>query len=314
MAAPGEAPTISVVVATYQRAELLAGLLEDLQRQDAARDRYEVIVVDNGSTDGTAAVVARASHVRHVLEPRRGVSHARNRGVRVARGTWVGFTDDDCRVPPSWIATALRLVDDVGADVFGGPYRARHATSAPAWFRDEWASGGHARPRGWLATGDTLSGGNLFVRRALIEQVGGFDVALGPVGDAMAYGEDSVLQLRLFGLGVRAWNEPDLRVEQVVRPEKYSLVWLLRDAFRRGRDQSRQHGHHGNAAAAAAAAKAAARLAAAAAATVSTPWRDRRSHPFWQQHVFERAQPHVTVAGMHWGCVPRRRARAGGRG
>jgi GT2 family glycosyltransferase len=103
-------PAFSVVVPTYQRPASLARCLEALGAQTIARDRFEVIVVDDGSAEPARGVIARAGascQVRLIEQANAGPATARNAGARAARGAYVVFTDDDCRPDPDW----LRAID-----------------------------------------------------------------------------------------------------------------------------------------------------------------------------------------------------------
>ncbi|MBI4422951.1 MAG: glycosyltransferase [Elusimicrobia bacterium] len=115
-----EAP--SVVVPTLDRKALLRECLLSLLEQDSPPG--EILVVDNGSVDGTAGMLDREFPlVRRVLEPRRGVHHARNRGVREARGRIVCFIDDDCVAPKGWLRALAACFDDASVAAAGGPTR-----------------------------------------------------------------------------------------------------------------------------------------------------------------------------------------------
>src|SRR5690349_17754111 len=111
MRGEAEAPRISVVVCTFNRARSLGRSLNALLALKPPPGGYELIIVDNNSRDGTAEVVARASSqrgasappVRYIFEPAQGLSRARNAGVRAARGRILAFTDDDTLVPPDWL-------------------------------------------------------------------------------------------------------------------------------------------------------------------------------------------------------------------
>jgi GT2 family glycosyltransferase len=105
-----DAPEISVVVPTYDRPGRLKALLAALQLQTLEPDRFEVVVVDNGSADGTAAVLEEESHpgLRVVRrDVNRGPTVARNDGWKAARGSIVAFTDDDCEPSPQWLEAIL---------------------------------------------------------------------------------------------------------------------------------------------------------------------------------------------------------------
>jgi len=117
-------PEVSVVVPHLNQPELLRLLLESLFAQDFDMGRAEVIVVDNGSRTLPEAVVADFPGVRLALEPTPGPGPARNRGVGLARGAILAFTDSDCRVDPAWLATILRhFAEEPGLDVLGGDIR-----------------------------------------------------------------------------------------------------------------------------------------------------------------------------------------------
>jgi len=100
-------PLASVVISTYNRSEALRATLERLDHQDVAPDRYEVIVVDDGCTDTTAAMLAglKVSYPLRTerLQRNRGVSAGRNAGIRLARGRWLILLSDDMLVAPSFI-------------------------------------------------------------------------------------------------------------------------------------------------------------------------------------------------------------------
>ena len=117
---------ISVIICTYNRADLLTDVLQTVCEQTLERSEYEVIVVDNNSTDDTSAVshtfVARYSNVRYCFEPQQGLSHAPNRGWREARGDVVIYLDDDCIVPYGTQVVASEIIEQHFPDLFGGPF------------------------------------------------------------------------------------------------------------------------------------------------------------------------------------------------
>ena len=113
---------ISVVVPTCDHVALLRDCLRSLVGQ--TRPALEIIVVDNGSTDATAAIVREEfPQVRLVTEPRPGVDLARNRGLAEARGDVVAFTDDDCLAPRGWLEALGDCFSDISVACAGGPTR-----------------------------------------------------------------------------------------------------------------------------------------------------------------------------------------------
>ena len=106
---------VSIVVATYNGARTLANCLESLKRLNYPD--YEVILVDDGSTDGTPQLASQFAYVRYVRRTNQGLSAARNAGIRAATGEIVAFTDDDCRADEDWL---YYLVSDLIRGGFAG--------------------------------------------------------------------------------------------------------------------------------------------------------------------------------------------------
>lgn len=106
---------VSVVVCVYNGAATLSDCLRALEAQSLPRESFEIIVVDDGSTDDSAQV-ARCFNVRLQQCPHRGLAAARNTGWQLARGEWVAFTDDDCGPVRTWLEYLLRAVEQDGAD------------------------------------------------------------------------------------------------------------------------------------------------------------------------------------------------------
>jgi glycosyltransferase involved in cell wall biosynthesis len=231
---------ISVVVCTFNRAQLLKGALESLCRQTLDRSLHEIIVVDNNSSDNTYEVVLGFDHfgsVRYCSEPRQGLSHARNRGWHEARGEYVGYLDDDCKAPTDWLSVARDVVARLSPAVFGGPYSPFYSAPTPAWFKDCYGSshkGEEARP---LAQNEYLSGGNVFFRRSLLEELNGFDPRFGMRGDSLGYGEETVMQRRIRASRPYEviYYAPTLGVYHLVPARKMTLRWMVRQRFVDGR-------------------------------------------------------------------------------
>lgn len=231
---------LSVVVCTYNRANLLATVLQSLCEQSIETSECEVIVVDNNSNDNTREVVDEFcrcfTHVRYCFEPQQGLSYARNRGWQEARGKYVGYTDDDCKVPRQWLAVAKEIIEQVSPDVFGGPHYAFYKTAKPRWFKDSYGSHELGKEARSLRKNEYLDGMNIFFRRSLLECLGGFDISLGMSGTTIAYGEETALlkQLRAAKPSQVVYFDPRLYVYHLVRPQKMSIRWMVRQRFAAG--------------------------------------------------------------------------------
>jgi glycosyltransferase involved in cell wall biosynthesis len=234
---------ISVIIATYNRAPQIEACLRGLAIQ-AFVPGDEVIVVDNGSTDETSAILDREQAsfpvpLRHLEEPRPGKSNAIAAGLAAARGEILAFTDDDVMVDAAWIETARRVMRESDAALAGGPVMPIWEAPPPSWLCGTVEDQGRlAAPLGLLGYGAeplelgprTALGGNLIVRRDVITRLGGFSPRLGKLRGTLLSGEDHELCQRVQAAGFRAVYRPEMRVSHRVPAERmcmrYSLAWF----------------------------------------------------------------------------------------
>ncbi len=177
-------PYVSVVVPVFNGEATIAACLESLVAQDYPKDRCEMIVVDNNSTDRTAAV-AQSYPVRYVREDRiQGSYAARNRGIREAQGDIIAFTDADCVASPQWIQQGVAGFTDASVGGVAGAIQPlppttlaqRYATEKGALSQETALRGNSFRPAVYTA--------NAFYRKAVLEQAGLFDPTVKSGGDA----------------------------------------------------------------------------------------------------------------------------------
>jgi glycosyltransferase involved in cell wall biosynthesis len=243
---------ISVVVCTFNRAGLLEISLQSLSNQLLEDSGYEVIVADNNSTDNTRQVVSKFRHsltnLRYCFEAKQGLSYARNRGWQEARGEYVAYIDDDCKVPEQWLTVAKKIIEQISPDVFGGPYFAFYNTPKPHWFKDAYGSRDLGNVARELTDGEYLSGGNIFFRRELLEILGGFDVSFGMSGQRLAYGEETALlkHIRETMPERVIYCDPEMYVHHLVHSKKMSLPWIIRQRFVGGRYSYRVFKNNGS--------------------------------------------------------------------
>lgn len=215
----GRCPVVSVVIPTYQRRGRCERLLRHLTEQTLAHDDLEVIVVDNGSDDGTDELLRSiARELPYRLRPARieencGPAPARNLGWRTAQAPIIAFTDDDCLPAPGWLQAGLdafALAPDLG--VVQGATRTPPGTEpiGAAW-RHELVID---RPT------PHFEACNIFYRRAALEAGGGFSEELG------WWGEDAAAGWSVIEAGWRRSFAPDAEVTHDV--EVRSFTWQMR--------------------------------------------------------------------------------------
>lgn len=229
---------LSVVVCTYNRAELLMDALESLVCQSVDPSTYEILVVDNGSTDRTPELVrgfmAQHAHCRLFMEPQQGIAQARNRGYREAQAEWVAYVDSDEIVPPGYLQRILHVIQNYRFDCFGGVYEPLYKYGKPKWFRDSYATNGRLLDRvGVLESGEIAVGESAF-RKSVLEKLGGFPTSLGMRGEKIGYGEETLLQVRMRQKGYVIGFDPELRVGHVMVPSRMTVRWWLKSAYCHG--------------------------------------------------------------------------------
>lgn len=188
-------PFISLVVCTRNRASSLPACLAALNRleSDVA---YEVVVVDNGSTDHTAAILADYASTAHtrvvvVYETNTGLSNARNAGIQVAQGEIIAFTDDDCYPTPDYLKAIAQCFQDQSIAFIGGKVLLFDPSDLPITIQPL----NHAvalPPSSYLSPG-LIHGANFAFRRRVFGVVGGFDTKLG-AGTPLASEDIDMLQ------------------------------------------------------------------------------------------------------------------------
>jgi glycosyltransferase involved in cell wall biosynthesis len=234
-------PAVSVVVPTRNRAGYLEVTLASLAEQTPGVP-YEVIVVDDGSDDTTAAVARRAGvgYKRH--ERSRGPNAARNTGIDVARAPLIALIDDDVRVPPGWIgALSDGACRHPWAEAVGGPIRASLEGPAPRFCGREPApvTTLDLGPRDREA--DFVWSANMAVRRSAIERIGGFDEEI-PI-----YGDEEEWLIRLHANGGRVAYLAAAGLDHRRAGDDARLRSLARAEYRRGRAAVRNDRRKGTA-------------------------------------------------------------------
>ena len=209
--AVSKTPLLTIAVCTWNRAELLRDCLDSIAAQPDISLAYEVLVVDNGSSDNTQEVckqyMGKLPGFRSVIELKTGLSNARNRAIAEAAGTAIAFVDDDAILCDNWLQVVEKTLLRGDYAAFGGPYDAWHRyATPPPWFDDEWESYTLKCPDGHLPTDIYPSGCNCVISLDWCRRFDGFSTELGMEGDKIRYGEESELfeQIRNAG-GTLGW-------------------------------------------------------------------------------------------------------------
>lgn len=225
-------PLVSVIVPVLNGEATLRRCLVSLLQNDYPKERREILVVDNGSVDGTRAI-ARAFPVRYLFEPRKGVSYARNKGIRESTGNILAFFDADCIATKSWLRElALGFEDDDVGVVVG-----EVVAFPPRTVAESYMAARKPLIQAFNMTRAQLSSfgaGNMAVRRQVFATLGGFDLRF-----SGAAGEDIDFALRLA-------RKPHFKVQYRPRAmafhrHRITVRALFEQAQRNGRAQAILH-------------------------------------------------------------------------
>lgn len=215
-----ETRDLSVVLSTYNRGALLKKALDRLLLQEIGGIKYEILVVDNNSTDETKQLVhsyiERDTHFRYIFEPKQGLSYARNAGINAARSDLIVFCDDDVEVSPTWIQKNYEAFSKFpDADYIGARVLPIWCGAVPSWVRKSMA------PFALSDLGDEpfvvspqkphcLVGASLAVRRRAFEKAGMFSIETQRVKNSIGSTEDFDWQMKVWACGGHGVYDPSI--------------------------------------------------------------------------------------------------------
>jgi glycosyltransferase involved in cell wall biosynthesis len=227
---------ISLVICTKNRAGHLQGCLEALAATEYDPRRWELIVVNNGSTDHTNAVLQRFAdrvpfRATVVEEPRPGQSRARNAGVKVSRSPLVAFTDDDCYIARDFLTRVVEGFRNPRYGYIGGRVLLHDPSDAPETIKED-DQAEEIAPHTIVPPG-FIHGANMSFRREVWESVGGFDPLFGPGARFVADDVDFLARASQAGFAGAYLPGPVVRHHHGRKPGPE--IAKLRTGYARGR-------------------------------------------------------------------------------
>ena len=230
---------LSIVVATYNRAPYLLRTLESLARQTLAPGLFEILVVNNNSSDNTPEVVAgfAGSHpqlqVRMVTETSQGISYARNCGIASSVGQYIVFIDDEEANPEFAKSYFCFFENNPGLDAAGGAVVPVYEAPLPAWYSyyiEKMITGAFdLGDRMVPFRGKRYPGvGNSGFRRRLFDRFGNFNTALGRSGANPMGGEEKDFFMRVRAQGIRYYYVPGAEIYHITPASKLPRAYFER--------------------------------------------------------------------------------------
>jgi glucosyl-dolichyl phosphate glucuronosyltransferase len=184
-----ETPYLSVLVLTHNRASLLEKALESLTMQTYPANLFEVVVVDNGSSDSTREVCDRFEqdilNFKYLYEPKLGLHNARHAGCKAAKGEILVYGDDDIRAFPTWLVGVAESFQEPTVALVGGKILPEFESEPPEWVSRLWGFTPWGKSLGYYSLidfGDEVKeisplyvyGCNFSIRKQILLDIGGF--------------------------------------------------------------------------------------------------------------------------------------------
>lgn len=238
---------ICVIICTFNRCDYLLKLIESLKTQLLSKDRFEILIVDNNSTDdtrGRANIIQEStSDLRYVFEPRQGLSIARNRGLKETECPLVVYIDDDAYAEPQWLTSYIEAFGKNDKIVsVGGPVELDWQGQRPAWipagYESLFTSVDFGSDEKYLTQADYLVGANIGFRRNWLIEQGGFPENLGRKGYCLISGEEALIYKKVFESGNKVRYHPGAKAWHSVTDERKTKRWFFRRLFWDGATQS----------------------------------------------------------------------------
>lgn len=223
---------LTAIICTYNRAKYIGGLLESVAKNDLAKSAYEIVLVDNNSTDNTREICeafAKAHkdvQFRYVLEPEQGLSAARNKGIKEAKGDVIVYIDDDALVDTDYLRTYAEWFESHPETMAcGGPIEPLYETKEPSWMTPYTK----ALLTAWMNYGDMVreypkgrypGGGNAAYRKEVFNKVGLFNTALGRKGGNLMGSEEKDIFDKMHSLGMQVLYLPTPILHHIIPQAK----------------------------------------------------------------------------------------------
>lgn len=234
---------ISAIICTYNRSSYLRTAIQSLVEQSLSPEQFEIIVVDNKSTDDTRKVVseefAHIGNIKYVYESNQGLTYARNTGWKSASTRYIAYLDDDAIASSGWLENILNVF------AISSNIRCVGGKITPLWedFRPEWLPDSllsylaildMSKNTLLLTEGQYVFGANIAFDVAALKSVGGFDPELGRKGNNLLSNEELIVQKRLRINGFECYYDPGVHVVHQIQSTRLQPDWFYTRSYWQG--------------------------------------------------------------------------------
>ena len=226
-------PILSVIVCTYNGEKYIEDCLSSLAMQTLDSNKFEVIIVNNNSTDNTISICIRYckenNNFKLISEKKQGLSKARNLGYKTALGDYIAYIDDDAKAEKSWCKMLISAFEGVEPKpiAVGGKVEPYYRIEPPKWFDDKLETFGVKNYSGFYQGVEDkeirIVGSNMAFKKDVLEEFNGFSEDFGMYGDSIYFGEELELLIRISKKYSNIWCDSNILVYHIVKPFKMKI-------------------------------------------------------------------------------------------
>jgi len=214
--------------------------IKSLINQTLSKNQYEIIVVDNASTDDTKKIIKEFSEIRYIYEPILGLSQARNTGWKNAKGKYIAYLDDDAIACQQWLEKIVEVFEKTKPmpGCVGGRINLIFKTPAPIWLSKNMFP--HLGKLSWskkstfLRKEEYLGGGNIAFPKNILKEMKGFKINLGRKGNKLLSMEETFLREQIEERGYKSFYHPKILIKHHVLIHRLTKKWFLKRYYWHG--------------------------------------------------------------------------------
>ncbi len=231
-------PFVSIIICTYNNSASLKVTVQQILDHSVSEPQlFELIVINNNCSDDTEEVLRnfRSSSIQynHYIEPKQGVSHARNLGMQLAKGEYILFTDDDADIRPLWLDNYLRHIRETQAEALFGKIEVIWDQPKPWWYDERLKYYFAAIDYGDQAFQVQYKQQHFYTKNSCIKKsflihIGGFDPELGRKGSDLTGGEEIKVLYLILQENLKAIYFPDVTIGHRLKPREYTAENIKR--------------------------------------------------------------------------------------
>ena len=229
---------VSVIVCTFNRVKYLPICLGKLVNQTVSFSEYEIIIIDNNSTDESGAAcelfinMHKKINVQYFLELQQGHTYSRNRGIAESKGEYLAFIDDDAFVEVDYIENINKAFSNLEIAALGGKIIPHYESGNPPVWMSKYllplvAALDMGIHKQYFRKGKFPIGANMAFRKNVFKDLGLFNIELGRRGSkGLEGGDEKDVFLKLHKSGAKILYDPDIKVTHIIPESRLQLTYI----------------------------------------------------------------------------------------